>query len=181
MTARELRLTPMTDDQDLSAPVSTCDQCGGSDYLCELPDGTCRLKQLAKEYLEVNFNFEAIPVLLTGSPAREMARLFRRVEDAAWARLSVKRTMELERLEAHVAELDTEVSRLRAILPTCERGPKACDRELSILKWQRDVARAELAKLLNANRNVTDACSGEWESCWCDTCTSRRSGSDHVR
>lgn len=45
-----------------------------------------------------------------------------------------------------------------------------------VLRGQRDAARGELAKLLNhvEKRNTTHACSGEWETCWCDTCEARR-------
>jgi hypothetical protein len=40
----------------------------------------------------------------------------------------------------------------------------------------RDTARHELAALINKteNRNATDACSGDWERCWCTTCRARR-------
>lgn len=47
----------------------------------------------------------------------------------------------------------------------------------------RDHARNELAQLINRceERNTTHACSGDWETCWCDTCEARRKagGSEH--
>lgn len=54
-----------------------------------------------------------------------------------------------------------------------------CGRPVSLLvrlREERDAARLALAWVRNRqlDTNVTAACMGAWESCWCDDCEKRR-------
>lgn len=56
---------------------------------------------------------------------------------------------------------------------------EACARENTLrlaAEAEAKQAREELARYLNTSqdRNATDACTGDWEKCWCDTCEIRR-------
>lgn len=50
--------------------------------------------------------------------------------------------------KAERRQLRSEIARLRAIIPTCERGPKACDAELADLRSERDRLREGLNLIL---------------------------------
>lgn len=80
----------MTDNLE----VRTCDQCLGPAYLCEHSDSTCRLKEVARGWLEARHG------VYFDEDFRSLARLLRSGEDGAWERLSVTRTRRIAELEA---------------------------------------------------------------------------------
>ncbi len=90
---------------DAFGAIVICDQCGGPAHLCELPDSTCRLKNIAREYIDAAAIVKAGEQTDADAARRRLARLLRTVEDAAWERLSVARTKALESLADRQSEL----------------------------------------------------------------------------
>lgn len=82
---------------------------------------------------------------------------------------------EAYRVEKHHRE------RLSAIWVPYQEAMTELREANSKLTRERDEARKEHALLLNTveGRCMTDACSGEWETCWCDTCEARRKRGEH--
>lgn len=114
--------------------VAMCNQCNGSAHLCELPDSTCRLKNLARDWLD-DGHMGAYLGDLDGkrldADARKLAPLLRQIEDGAWERLSIARTKAIAQLEARVTELETTIDADVSEKETKEQKCGACGKMFS--------------------------------------------------
>jgi hypothetical protein len=106
--------------------VPRCIQCDGPVYICELPDSTCRFAAAARAWLE-----KTDKEVLFDPRKLSLAALLRATEDAAWERLSVARTKQLEKLQAELERAATSLETLACIVAVVD-GPMPTREELRL-------------------------------------------------
>lgn len=134
-------------DHDDIPAAPRCDACGGYSHICDTPTG-CRFFESAYVFFRARDRATMLP--------DSLAPLLRATEDAAWRRLSVARTQELEKLR-----VDYEHEREERLAIMSGGGTITSRRELAAVRdalvgfYGRDVARGASTRAL-AKQAVSD-------------------------